>query len=820
MTELLLKLLGANVENGVDIARASLAFRGGFSPGGYVFLVLAFAVAVYFMYRMSPAYLSPLRKYTLAALRTIFLALILMLLLRPVLAFTVEGSVRRLLVMLMDTSSSMQIKDPRIDSADQKRSAIAKGFLDPGKGINQNLDSGKIKEVDQVARIDLVKAAFKNEKLNLLPNLDREFEVDAFAFSQGLAPIGGRKEEGTNGPTRKKDQKVTVDQFPWVDNLSATNPSTAIGDAIREIMNRKRGQPLAGIVLVTDGANNHGSQPREVAGLMRQEGLPLYVYGVGITRPRDIIMGSVFAPEVSFVKDEVTVTVRVRSQGLNNENADLVLNMGGQKVAEKNITFTGDGEQAVTLHFIPPNPGEFDLQASIEPRPDETVKDNNYSMPQRLKVIDAKIKVLLVEQSPRWEFRYLQAMLLRDRRVDLQCLLMEGDIAITRGEKSPYIHQFPSRKEDLFKYDLIIFGDVDPKTVSVGQLENLNEFVSRFGGALVMVAGKKFSPAAYRRTVMEKMLPVEFEGGGLESSSDFVADKPVHLELTAAGRNSPMLRLSDKEEESAALWKDLPPVYWVAKVSRPKPAAEVLLVDKDPARESRFGKMPVIAVQKYGLGQVMFVGTDNTWRWRKNAGDLYYTTLWGQIAQRVSLQHLLGVSKKTQLSTDRQNYLTGDRISIYARLYADGFEPIQEPTVKGLFGLQNGQGAKSEVTLRPIPEQTGLYRAEFIAPSPGAYQFFVERDLNVPLEFNVAEPKFELGETAMNEGLLREMTQLTGGAFFREEDLRKLPETIHNKTERVRSPLEVELWASPLFYILMLLVVSSEWVLRKLSHLK
>ena len=172
------------------------------------------------------------------------------------------------------------------------------------------------------------------------------------------------------------------------------------------------------------------------------------------------------------------------------------------------------------------------------------------------------------------------------------------------------------------------------------------------------------------------------------------------------------------------------------------------------------------------------------------------------------------------MSTDRKNYLTGDRISIYARLYAEGYEPVQDPIVKGIYGLQNGQGTKTEISLRPMPEQPGLYRAEFVAPGPGVYQFFVESDLNVPLEFNVTEPKFELGETAMNEPMLRELADLTGGAFFREEDLYKLPQTIHSKTERVRSPLEVELWASPLFYLLLLSVVSLEWVLRKMSHLK
>jgi hypothetical protein len=281
-----------------------------------------------------------------------------------------------------------------------------------------------------------------------------------------------------------------------------------------------------------------------------------------------------------------------------------------------------------------------------------------------------------------------------------------------------------------------------------------------------------------------------------------------------------MLRLSDKDEENVAIWKQLPPVFWVAKVSRAKPAAEVLLVDPDPLKETRFGKMPVIALQQYGLGQALYVGTDNTWRWRKNAGDLYYTTLWGQIAQRVSLQRLLGGSKRTQLTTEKQNYTTGERISVYARLYSVGYEPVQELAIKGTYGLRSSGGQRSEVTLRPIPEQPGLYRGEFVAPAPGSYQFVVEQDPEAPLDFNVTEPKFELGETAMNEGLLKEMANISGGAFFREETLYKLPETISAKTEKVRSPLEVELWASPLYFILMLLVVTGEWILRKVCYLK
>jgi hypothetical protein len=812
MTEFLLKLLGTHVDDALAISKVSLAFRGGVGLPTVVFAAIVLGLLTWWSYVKTPVPVTRARKWTLTVLRLVFFALVIGLLMRPILALTVEGSIRRSLVMLIDDSASMQIKDPRLDNDDQKRAAIAKNILEANKGLGQNLDRARAKDVEQIARAEVVKGALKNPKLNLLPRLDREFDLDPYTFGQGVVQLA-RPEGGATNAARR------IEDFTWIDRLAPSNPITPIGDSLREVINRKRGQPLAGVVLVTDGANNSGAQPRDIAALLREEKVPLYVYGVGITSPRDIIMGNLFAPDVSFVKDEVPVTVRVRSQGMGGQTALLKLQLGGATVAQKEITFGADGEQVVPLRFTPQLAGEFDLTASIDARDDETVKDNNATS-QRLKVIDAKIKVLLVDQSPRWEFRYLQAMLMRDRRVDLKCWLVEGDAAITRGTNTPYLASFPPRRDELFNFDVVMFGDVDPRKLPPNGVENLSALVSQFGGSVVFVAGKRFTPNSYRRTVIEQMLPVDVDTGTFETPGDPVAEKPIRLELTAAGRANAMMRLSDREEESVALWKQLPPVYWVAKVARPKPAAEVLLVDPDPARESRFGKMPVVALQQYGIGQVLYVGTDNTWRWRKNAGDLYYTTLWGQIAQRMSIQRLMGGSKKTQLTTDRQNYMTGERITVYARLYGATYEPLQEPAVKGVYGLKSGGSKQTEVVLRPIPEQPGLYRGEFVAQTPGQHQFFVEQDLNTPLDFNVTEPRFELGETAMNEGMLRDIARTTAGAFFREEDLFKLPETIAAKSERVRSPLEVELWSSPFYFVLMLLVLTIEWVLRKMAHLK
>lgn len=817
MTTWLLKWLDVRVESGVDIAGATIEFRGSMGWGGWFFWTFLLTGAIYAAYRFSPAHLSRSRRFLLTALRSVFLGSLLFLLLKPVIAFTVEGSVRRLLVVLCDNSASLRIPDPRLSKTDQVRAAIARNLADPAGGVGQSLSGSDAQAVSRLPRLDLVKGVLENPRMNLLARLHKHFDLAGYQFGAAVAdlPLDGAF-PGTNGPAITGASNTTS----WANHLDGRQSGTAIGDAIREVANRKRGQPLAGVLLITDGANNSGSAPLEAAERLRSEGVPLHIYGVGLTAPRDVIVANLLAPEVTFVDEELDITVRVRGQGLAGQTAAVKLKLGAQEY-QQNITFTGAGEQVVTFPVVPQTIGEMEIQASIDPRSDEAVTDNNLKK-QRIRVIDSRINVLLVDQSPRWEFRYLQAMLLRDRRVNLKCYLVEEDPSIARVEKSPYLSSFPTRREDLLKYDLVIFGDVDPRFVTPTQQEYLNELVSKFGGALLVVAGKRYTPHAYRRSSLYPMLPVEFEGSGVEAATDSNAnDKPIRLELTSAGRSSPMMRLGDNELKSRELWQQMPPVYWVSRVSRPKPAAEVLMVDPDPLRESRFGKMPVIALHQYGLGQVMFVGTDNTWRWRRNSGDAYYSAFWGQLVQRLALPRLLGGNKRIQLSADRQNYLAGDRVTLFGRLYSLAFEAIQEPVVKGRF-TRKGQDRQTgaEVLMRPIEDQPGLYRGEFIAGVPGDYQFSVDVDPASPLEFSVIEPQFELGETAMNETLLRQMAKATAGGFYREEDLYKLPELLNSKTEKVRSPLEVDLWASPLVFVFLIVLATVEWVLRKLSYLK
>ena len=814
---------------GLDVAAdrlggAELVLRGGSGLAWIVFLGMGFVALAVLLYRAQRD-VPTVRKYVAAGLRALFLLMVLALLLRPALRFNLEGTMRRGLIFLSDDSSSMKIPDPRTDDADRARAAIALGQLDPLKGLDQP-QPPRAAEPVAVPRVDLLKSVLKNEKLNLLPRLGGEWDVRPFAFAGAARELASAEAPGPASPHAQ-----------WADRLKGEGAATALGDALREVLARTRGQPLAGIVLATDGANNSGNTaPLAAAEMAQRQGVPLYVYGVGIASPKDVIVANIFAQDVAFLDDSVAVAVRVRSSGMDGAAGRVVLKLGEQTVATEEVRFAG-GEQLVPLKFTPKKAGDFRLSASIDPANDEVVKDNN-AQSQPIRVIDAKIKVLLVEQSPRWEFKYLQALLLRDRRVQLKCVLIEGDPEIASAPDSPYLARFPTSKEELYKFDLIIFGDVDVRNFAAGQVEALNEFVSKLGGGFLMIAGRSHAPWTYKGSPIEKMLPIEVEApksGGAAAggaSKGELNDRPIKLELTPAGRRSMTMRLADTEDESARLWASLPPIYWDAAVVRPKPAAEVLLVDPDPGRATRFGKMPVIAIQQYGVGQVCYVGTDNTWRWRRNVGDVYHAMLWGQIVQRLSLPHLLGESKRVQLTADKRNYSSGEKVTIYARLFTDSYEPLVEPSAKGWYALRpgtaattqngngNGNGLKHGVALRPVPDQPGMYRGEFTAPAPGEYGFALERDEKVVLDLSIADPKLELGETAMNEALLRQMASTSGGAFFREEDLYKLPDAIRLKTESVKSTLDVEIWSSPAYFLVLLGLVTSEWILRKTMQLK
>ncbi|HVT79845.1 MAG TPA: CARDB domain-containing protein, partial [Phycisphaerae bacterium] len=533
MTETLLKFLGLWASGNEKLVGVRPTAYAAVHPAVLVLLGVLLAAGVAWLYRREQAELTPVRRITAAVCRILLIGILLLILARPVLAITTSASASDSLALLIDTSSSMQIADVRDLPEDRARAAIAAGTLDPRAGLQQAPASS----MPATPRLELVKSALRNPKLELTGQLRKHFQLSMFSFDRQLADI----------PM----------QANWIDTLQPRGSATALGDAIERLLVARRGENLAGIVIVTDGASNTGTLLPNAARLARDEHVPLYVYGVGITSPRDIQASTLLAPELAFIHNELPVAVRVRAQGYASREVKLALRLDGATVATSTLTLDSGGEQTIPMKFTPEKTGTFTLEAAIDPLPDEVVTDNNTTSARQLRVVDTRIRVLHIEQAPRWEFKYLQVMMQRDPRIEYHCWLLDAETAPGAAAQPGIVTAFPNAR-DLSNYDLIILGDVDPRRLPAGAMEQMNSFVANEGGGFVMMAGPRAAPLGYRRTPIERMLPVDFETTGMIAAAS-EGEQPIALELTPAGNANTMLRLEDDPAANQRRWERLAP---------------------------------------------------------------------------------------------------------------------------------------------------------------------------------------------------------------------------------------------------------------------
>lgn len=786
----------------------------GIGLGWALLLVVMLGAAAFWAYHWAAPHLSRGRRGLLAVLRTVLIALFVLLLVKPVLMITLNDPVRERLLVLVDTTQSMQIKDRRRTDDDEKRAGLAAGLLPPATGLTPGVPSG-IDQWRDSSRADLLNALAANDAMKLWPRLQEKADVVFYSLAQEAHPLGPINAAADPGSSVSTD-----DAKAFFSRLKFDGNSTAIGDSLQQVLDENRGQAVTGILLVTDGANNSGAAPEEIAQMAKQDGVPLYLYGIGITEPKDIIVEEINGPRAAFVKERAEFAVKVRAPGFNGQTVQLKLKADGKVVDQKDITLS-DAETEYKVGYEPQDKGEAQIEATIDPLDEESASNNN-TVSAKVRVLDSKVKVLYIEGEPRWDFRYLLSTLQKDRRLAVKCYLFETDPDLGSEPDSPFLKDFPATRADLISNEIIILGDVDPQELGEARMKLLNEWVSEMGGGIIFLAGPKFNPIHYAGTPLEPLLPVDLATGINDQQWGEHSRVPVPLKLTPAGELSTLLKLSDKPLENRQIWNSFPGVMWTAHVSRARPTAQVFLVDSRPEMANRDDLMPVIAQQAYGQGMVMYFGFDETYKWRSDVGEKYYLRIWNQIIQSFSLERQLGASARTQLKVEKPEYFTGDKVMISGKIFTENFAPLVEASVPGTmtFTGTSGKEEKSDVRLLAMADQPGQYEVEFTPKAAGEYHFSTIMDPKAVVKFDVSEPKLELGETAMNASLLKNMAEISGGKFLREEDLDGLPNLVASHSATIPSFKKVELYYSAWWMLALMLIAALEWFLRRLWQLK
>ncbi len=764
-------------------------------------MVAVFAAVVLlsaFLYRRAwglPLWLRVL----LGVARLVALSLVVASLFEPTAVVNESHAQARALPVLIDVSESMSMKDPRKDAKDVAEAAAALGMLvgkDPEpERVAMQLDAGQRQAILSASRLDLARGILTKTGNPVFKSLGESLDISYHSF-------GGSTQVVSDASTVNADDLAS---------LTATEPATSIAASL-EAVARSGVNPPAGIVLLTDGIDNASSQRAEsVLRDLGARGIPVFPVPIGLQQPDDVSIRNIVMQEVAFSGDRVPVKVQLLSKGYEKRSAQLTVTLNDRQVSQRRVRLDG-GLQFEDIDFNMDlyEKGSARIVVAIEPFQDEISVANN-RVEQSLRVVNEKVNVLYIEGNNRWEFRYLSAILKRDPRLKTTFIASSAGPEFARNSPEN-IERFPSKREEAFKYDLVILGDVDAAFFTPEELGLLEELIRDRGGSLLVLCGPMHTPASFVGTPVESMLPVKFD----PDSKWELTPEAVYPVLTSEGRSSMVMMLENENEENDRVWSRVAPLDHLPPLSGAKPGATVLATLSDATGGSQ--RYPLVAWHRYGTGKCLSLATDRLWRLRFKTGDKYHWRVWSQCIQFLTLSRLMGEHKRIRLETDRSTYRDGEQARLFAHVLDEDYEPVVqnsfEITVNGV-----GENAlKERVSLQADRTSPGLYEGYFTAPASGRYRLEANEDdqeVSNTTEFQVAVVNEELADTHMRLDGLQRIAQLTGGKCLSVQDLPQLGTLVNTEpvTTTVRS--ERALWDSGLVAAVLVGLLGMEWILRR-----
>jgi hypothetical protein len=632
--------------------------------------------------------------------------------------------------------------------------------------------------------------------------------------------------------------------------LKPQGAATSLANGLRQTVENSRGQPVAAVVLVSDGQATDG-ETMAAAQFAAQRGVPVFTVGVGDPKaPRNIEIASLTANPVLFKDDEAVFTVRVLARELAGTTVKVTLRESsagipaggvgetrttpagmpalqeGRAIAEQTVKLLANNQPLdVTLRAQPQQLGTFTYTAGIAPLADElTDRDNSASFVAR--VIAQKPRVLFIAGNAGKEYRYLKNHLTRDTTLSVSCWLQSADAAFNQEGDAP-LTTLPKTEQELFGYDVIVMLDPDPREFDAAWAKLLARFVGDHGGGLAFIASNKFTTeflmASELRPVAD-LLPVQIEREQLTVAEALsrVNQQDWPWLVTAAGFENPVFQLDADPERNRRIWAAMPGFYWAQPVRALKPGATALAVHSDPRRQTRQGPQPIVATQFYGPGRVFFVASDSTWRWRFG-GSRAFEQFWSQAVRYLTQGRLLGGMKRLVLTTDHDEYSLGQRITVRAKALDASYKPAAMEKFDARVKVANA--GERELRLDPVAGATGEFEGSVMAEQLGLCEITATvpggtaRDAAALKTVRVTLPRLEFKDTRMNEPLLRQIATVSGGEFLTLDRIGELPKLLPKREQLLVNEQTQDIWDTPLALCVFCGLLFTEWAVRKWKNL-
>jgi uncharacterized membrane protein len=696
---------------------------------------------------------------TFGALRIATFLLLGLCLLRPTLVLSRAVPQRNVLAVVLDDSRSMRLADHPAGS-----------------------------------RLEAVRGAFADSTA-VVRALGDQFVLQFFRADAAAAPIAGASE------------------------LTGGGLRSDLGAALAGVRLALAGRPVAGIVLVGDGADNGTADLERELLALEAQGIPVHTVGVGTQRfTRDVAVEALRLPASVLEGGEAVGEVVVRLRGVASARVALMVEAAGRLVALDTVQLPADRELAAIPIRIPPlEPGTHLVTARVAPVDGEPITQNNAGA-AAVRVRTGPEKVLHVEGEPRPDLPFMRRALAADSAVRLVSLLRSAPGKYLRlgvDDSLDLVAGFPTTREELFRYRGIVLGSVEAAFFTAEQVRMLEEFVSLRGGGLLALGGRRaLAEGGYGGTALDAVLPVAL--AGVTPLPEGGSARMVTPELTDAGMRHPMLALAATQEATLDHWARLPAVSSVNAPAAARAGATVLLSGRDAAGG---GTIPLLAMHRYGKGRAALFGVQDAWRWQLNASvpedDASLALLWPRLI-RWTLDE---VPEQLELELVTPVVAPGETGELVVQVHDAGFLPTDRAAVT--LTMLPPDAPALELPLEPVLGAPGRFHVRAPTRAAGAYRLnlraVLEGDsLQAPeMAMLAVAGEGEPGNGERNDALLARIAERTGGAALDIGALEALPELAATTRAGITVREPHDLWDAPLMLLVLLGLLATDWTLRR-----
>lgn len=559
-------------------------------------------------------------------------------------------------------------------------------------------------------------------------------------------------------------------------------------DLLNAIIEAKNKQDVSSIILISDGRWNLGENP---AGSNLPDDIPVNTVTAGSDDYfTDVVINKISSAAIGHEGSNHPVEIIITSTKEMSGAVPVEIVENNRILAEGEVSFRSGTMARINFNIPLNRPGDHTFSAIIKPG-DDRYPENNIRFFD-VHVVKSSFRVLIAADKPSADLSFIRRVVESDNTLEL-------DIIVDKGISGPLKAPFP---EDVSGFDAFIMINWGGSVLNPQNAEILQKWVSSGGGLWIIGS----SPPGIGANVINNILPVTF------SNKESLQDTPFYMELTEVGSTH---FITSKDSDREREWNILPPLISILPVSKVSSDGRVLA--EAVMVSSKNNTLPAIVTGKYGSGKILVMPISGMWRWQLmmegagKGGAFYKNFVLGAINWLTSD---VDTSPLT-VTSDHRTYLSGQEITFEARLYDNVYSPVSGAEIT----LVIDSDPASKIILQET--KPSVYTGTLRSLEGGEHSFkaiaFLDgrRFAESTGAFTVQNFSLELLDTTVNKELMRTIAARTGGLSVTPSGIDSILTQIKPEIMSERHENKHHFYLNPLLPLLIVLLLSVEWSIRK-----